>query len=230
VLSLKGSKRPRLQSTRDPQPQATSCNSYCTSMLCKHTPAQAGSCSTGRGAIVYFAGSDLRQSVLAALRSVERLEAAIGTAFHVSATIDLGKVNGRYSRNGMTSRSPEVHPGLCKKPCRQAIQTISEPRGTFQKWESGHYHCAIDDIQGNFQNSERKLGERIISKRARTGIGAEKNYCPFLSLASQTIFPTTIVVTTLTSRIFAGSMPKMSSLSRTMSASLPVVIEPFSLS
>jgi len=127
-------------------------------------------------------------------------------------------------------RSPEVHPGLCKKPCRQAIQTISEPRGTFQKWESGHYHCAINDIQGKFQNSERKLGERIIAKRARTDIGAEKNYCPFLSLASQTIFPPTIVVTTLTSRIFAGSMAKMSSLSRTMSASLPVVIEPFSLS
>jgi hypothetical protein len=61
-------------------------------MLCKNTPAQAWSCSTGRGAIFYFAGSDLRQSVLAALRSVERLEAAIGTAFHVSATIDLEKL------------------------------------------------------------------------------------------------------------------------------------------
>jgi len=61
-------------------------------MLCKHTPAQAGSCSTGRGAIFYFAGSNLRQSVLAALRSVERLEAAIGETGHVSATIDLEKL------------------------------------------------------------------------------------------------------------------------------------------
>lgn len=48
--------------------------------------------------------------------------------------------------------------------------------------------------------------------------------------ASQTIFPPTNVVMTLTSRIFAGAMVRTSSLSKTMSASLPGVIEPLSFS
>src|SRR5262249_26651138 len=52
----------------------------------------------------------------------------------------------------------------------------------------------------------------------------------FFSDAFQTIFPPTNVLTTLTSRILAGSMVKMSSLSRTISASFPGVIEPFSFS
>jgi len=45
-----------------------------------------------------------------------------------------------------------------------------------------------------------------------------------------TIFPPTNVLSTRTSLIFAGSMVKMSVLSKTMSASLPGVIEPLSIS
>jgi hypothetical protein len=47
---------------------------------------------------------------------------------------------------------------------------------------------------------------------------------------SQTVFPPTMVQQTLTSRIFSAAIEKMSSLSRTMSASFPGVTEPFCFS
>ena len=57
-----------------------------------------------------------------------------------------------------------------------------------------------------------------------------RNHRTDFSPPSHTIFPPTNVLSTRTSLIFAGSMVKMSVLSKTMSASLPGVIEPLSIS
>jgi hypothetical protein len=199
-------------------------------MLNRHTPAQAGSCSTERGAISYFAGCDLRQSVLAALRSVERLEAAIGAAFHVSATIDLEKLMEGTPEMGSRQDRRKYILGCAKSLAGKRFRPYRNREQCSRNGRVATTTVPSMTSKASFNIPESKLGERIILKRASTDIGAEMNYCPFLSLAAQTIFPPTIVVTTLTSRIFAGSIAKMSSLSRTMSASLPAVIEPFSLS
>src|SRR6266550_5181937 len=57
-----------------------------------------------------------------------------------------------------------------------------------------------------------------------------RNHFESPAVESQVIFPPTMVFRTLTSRILTGSMEKMSSLSRTISASLPGVTDPFSFS
>ena len=49
-------------------------------------------------------------------------------------------------------------------------------------------------------------------------------------VGSQITFPPTIVFNAFTSRILTGSIEKMSSLNKTISASFPTVIEPFSFS
>jgi hypothetical protein len=71
--------------------------------------------------------------VLAALRSVERLEAAIGAAFHVSATIDLEKLmEGTPEMESRQDRRKYIL-GCAKSLVGKRFRPYRNQGGTFQK-------------------------------------------------------------------------------------------------
>ena len=86
----------------------------------------------------------------------------------------------------------------------------------------GTFTDSWDGRTGNWAEPFSAHGTRFVIRPAIHG--ALGSGC------SQTVFPPTMVRQTLTSRIFSAAIEKMSSLSRTMSASFPGVIEPFSFS
>src|SRR5713226_7567982 len=117
--------------------------------------------------------------------------------------------------------------------------------------ESDEFFAIIVQISGQGQRQRESCG--ILLARTGFGIPAAKKAAwanengrgtlgekvedcsylldgslPRLVLESQTDFPPTKVCNTFTSRIFAGSMERISLLSSIMSASLPGVIEPLS--
>src|SRR6266550_5557322 len=107
----------------------------------------------------------------------------------------------------------------------QLQQNLPSPAESVQKNEWRSCISFFSEFESDFPGIE----DLFLYPREIVGPG-RRNHFASPSVESQIIFPPTIVFTILTSRILTRSMEKMSSLSRTISASLPGVMDPFSFS
>ena len=142
----------------------------------------------------------------------------------VRGATDAGKIGSgfvRSKRRGQKLRFPRaVHSPPRAPPELQREQNISDNGGASPPVAK----MTAPDQSVGFTPGKRTLDSPpFAAVWVHCSLGA-------VVLASNTTLPPTIVFITRTSRIVSGEMEKTSSLSRTMSANLPGVIEPFSFS
>src|SRR5262249_20418947 len=125
----------------------------------------------------------------------------------------------------VTAEVDRVHMPLLREMRNQDRKILAVPRQPVQQHQRRAVFRPFLVVQHH--RARMKLVVRELVYRSQVGPSI---HFPSSEVAFQTVFPPTMVRSTLTSRILVGSMLKISSLNRTISASLPTVIDPLSVS